>query len=99
MTIVPFDHDQARTYQHLTAESLGIPVDERIELDSEVQLRMKLIPAGEFFKGTEADEDFHRVRITRPFYLGSYPVTQESGTMGTHITVRFDDGFRVALAT
>jgi formylglycine-generating enzyme required for sulfatase activity len=44
-----------------------------------------LIPAGEFWMGspdtdTDAHDDEkprHRVQITRPFYLGVYPVTQE----------------------
>jgi formylglycine-generating enzyme required for sulfatase activity len=41
-----------------------------------------LIPAGEFRMGADDKEGFederpvHRVRITRPFYLGKYPVTQ-----------------------
>ena len=46
---------------------------------------MVLIPAGEFLMGSPAsDKDApddekpqHRVRITKPFYLGKYPVTQE----------------------
>jgi formylglycine-generating enzyme required for sulfatase activity len=46
---------------------------------------MILIPAGEFMMGSPAaDKDAHtderpqhRVRITKPFYLGKYPVTQE----------------------
>ena len=46
---------------------------------------MVLIPAGEFMMGSpDLDADApadekpkHRVRITRPFYLGKYPVTQE----------------------
>ncbi len=44
-----------------------------------------LIPAGEFLMGAvpqdqDANEDEkpqHKVRITKPFYLGKYPVTQE----------------------
>ena len=46
---------------------------------------MVLIPAGEFLMGSpDADKDAeadekpqHRVRITKPFYLGKYLVTQE----------------------
>ena len=45
-----------------------------------------LIPAGEFLMGSpDSDKDAeddekpqHRVRITRPFYLGVYEVTQRS---------------------
>jgi formylglycine-generating enzyme required for sulfatase activity len=47
-------------------------------------MRFQLIPAGELLMGSpdshrDADRDEtpqHRVRITRPFYLGVYPVTQ-----------------------
>jgi formylglycine-generating enzyme required for sulfatase activity len=46
---------------------------------------MVLIPAGEFMMGSpdsdkgagDDEKPQHRVRITRPFYLGKYPVTQE----------------------
>ena len=51
-----------------------------------IKLEMLLIPAGEFMMGSpelrakrsQVDEmPQHRVRITRPFYLGKYPVTQK----------------------
>src|SRR5262245_30708207 len=50
-----------------------------------IGLRLVPVPAGEFLMGSpEADPDAredekpqHRVRITRPFYLGAYEVTQE----------------------
>ena len=42
---------------------------------------MVLIPAGEFLMGSDAgdsdEKPEHRVRITKPFYLGKYEVTQE----------------------
>ena len=47
------------------------------------------IPAGEFTMGSSDDDDDekppHRVRITKPFYLGKYEVTQEQweAVMGT----------------
>jgi formylglycine-generating enzyme required for sulfatase activity len=47
-------------------------------------MRLALIPPGEFQMGSPADElqrsngeTQHRVRITRPFWLGVYEVTQE----------------------
>ena len=56
-----------------------------IDLNSGVKLEMVLIPAGEFMMGSTSSENGHqtdeaprhRVRITRPFYLGKYKVTQE----------------------
>jgi formylglycine-generating enzyme required for sulfatase activity len=43
-------------------------------------LRLKLIPAGEFLMGEPWFEDSrpaHRVRISRPFYIGIFAVTQK----------------------
>ena len=56
-----------------------------VDLGKGVKLEMVLIPAGEFLMGSpDADQRArgnekpqHRVRITKPFYLGKYPVTQE----------------------
>src|SRR5262245_7059227 len=53
-------------------------------LTNSVGMRLALIPAGAFLMGSadsdpaaRADEKpRHRVRITRPFYLGVYEVTQ-----------------------
>ena len=56
-----------------------------MDVGNAATLEMVLIPAGEFLMGspdseTRARDDEkpqHRVRITKPFYLGKYPVTQE----------------------
>ena len=51
-----------------------------MDLGNGVKMEMVLIPAGEFLMGTSGnsdDEKQHRVRITKPFYLGRYLVTQE----------------------
>jgi formylglycine-generating enzyme required for sulfatase activity len=54
------------------------------EFRNSIGMTLRLIPAGEFVMGSpeteagHADEEYaHRVRITRPFYLGAYEVTQE----------------------
>jgi uncharacterized protein (TIGR02996 family) len=60
-------------------------------------MRLALIPAGSFWMGSPSGEEGrhsdehprHRVEITRPFYLGVYPVTQEeyrqvTGTNPSH---------------
>ena len=58
-----------------------------------IGMQMVLIPAGEFVMGSPAteaeqrsDEQQHRVRITKPFYLGAQEVTQAQyqRVMGTN---------------
>jgi len=53
------------------------------DFTNSIGMKFKLIPAGEFEmgvpreeKGFNSWEQQHRVRITRPFYLGMYEVTQ-----------------------
>jgi len=61
------------------------PTELTVDLGKGVKLELVLIPAGEFLMGSpESDKDAmsweipqHRVRITKPFYLGKYLVTQE----------------------
>ena len=47
-------------------------------------MKLRLVPAGEFLMGSpedeerrDEDEQQHRVRITKPFYMGVHEVTQE----------------------
>jgi len=68
--------------------TINLPKERTVNLGGGVKLEMVLIPAGEFMMGSPdsdksaaADEKpRHRVRITTPFYLGKYPVTQEQWT-------------------
>ena len=61
------------------------PTEEAIDLGGGVKMEFVLIRPGSFMMGTRegvpgefADEKpAHRVRITQPFYLGKYEVTQE----------------------
>ena len=61
------------------------PKEISLDLGGGVKLEMVLIPAGEFMMGSpDSEKDVapdekpqHLVRITRPFYLGKYEVTQE----------------------
>jgi len=52
-----------------------------LDLGNGVTLDMVLIPAGSFTMGDDSggsdEKPAHRVRITKPFYLGKYEVTQE----------------------
>jgi formylglycine-generating enzyme required for sulfatase activity len=55
------------------------------DLGGGVKLELVLIPAGDFLMGSPDSYEYgdmdarpqHRVRITKPFYLGKYEVTQE----------------------
>lgn len=57
-----------------------------IKIDDDTSIKLVLIPAGTFRMGSpetefersecEQLENRHRVKISRPFYLGKYPVTQ-----------------------
>ena len=59
--------------------------DISIDLGGGVKMELVFIPAGEFVMGcadsdkdaTNVEKPQHRVRITKAFYLGKYPVTQE----------------------
>ena len=59
-------------------------VDGRDSIKNSIEMTLDLIPAGEFFMGSpdeaiEAENNeipFHRVRISKPFYLGVTEVTQ-----------------------
>ena len=58
------------------------PTEIAVDLGNNVKLEMVLIRAGEFMMGSPDSDQAgerpqHRVRITKPFYLGKYLVTQE----------------------
>ena len=48
-------------------------------ITNSIGMKLNLIPAGEFMMGSlKGDEQpVHQVKITQPFYLGIYPITQE----------------------
>ena len=68
-----------------TRPAAPAPKEITVDLGGGLKLEVVLIPAGEFLMGSpDPDKDAqtqekpqHRVRITKPFYLGKYPVTQE----------------------
>jgi formylglycine-generating enzyme required for sulfatase activity len=81
-TAGPLDMASVRHVQQQWAEFLHLKVVEWVELGP-TRLRVQLIPPGKFWMGSpEDDEDAfaderprHKVRIGRPFYLASTPVT------------------------
>ena len=79
--IAPFDETKAKEHQAGWAKQLGVPV----EITNAVGMKLMLIPPGEFDMGSSESDTAaaynekpqHHVRITRPFYLGTYAVTQQ----------------------
>jgi len=75
----PFDANEAQRRQQETAEQLGIEPVITVELADGVQMEFVLVPAGEFVMGRhDAEVDQYpagRVKIERPFYLGTCEVT------------------------
>ena len=54
-----------------------------LDLGNNVSMKLALIPAGKFLMGAKNEEDLsddeaplHNVTISKPFYMGIYPVTQ-----------------------
>jgi formylglycine-generating enzyme required for sulfatase activity len=82
--VSPFTAAEARASQQAWAAYLGKQVNLSISLNERLKMQLVLIPPGEFFMGIfSKHEDSlngttpqHRVRITNPFYLGVYEVTQ-----------------------
>lgn len=77
LLVVPFGGDAVKAAQLEWSKRLGAPV----EATNQLGMKLVLIPPGEFQMGSLAshnEEELprHRVRITRPFYLGKYEVTQ-----------------------
>ncbi|MGA2617884.1 MAG: SUMF1/EgtB/PvdO family nonheme iron enzyme [Thermoguttaceae bacterium] len=71
LAVAPFDAEKAKRHQEAWAKYLGLPV----EMANSIGMKLVLIPPGEFTMGE--DDSAHRVKITKPFYLGKYEVTQE----------------------
>jgi len=61
-------------------DALGAPKVISVDFGSGVKMELMLIPAGEFMMGSNDGEDnekpVHKVKISRPFYMGKYVVTQ-----------------------
>jgi formylglycine-generating enzyme required for sulfatase activity/serine/threonine protein kinase len=77
--VAPFDKTQAENAQQAWAELLNSPV----QLENGIGMKLTLVPPGEFQMGSEDKRlpddtrPVHRVRLKRPFYMGTYEVTQD----------------------
>ena len=95
LAVAPFDAEEARAHQEAWAEHLEVEV----EIKNSIGMRLRLIPPGEFMMGSpewgrDDEGPQHRVRITRPFYMGVYPVTQSQweSVMGNNPSSFSSDG-------
>ena len=76
--------DRQAVQQALLALSRDLPPTLTLDLGGGVTMELVLIPAGEFLMGSprwdgrhdSSNGPQHRARITRPFYMGKYEVTQ-----------------------
>lgn len=75
---------KAQEVQRAAAEELGTPLTTEVDCGNGVKLPLILIPAGRFLMGSPPGEEGrfrnegpqHEVTISRPFYMGRFPVTQ-----------------------
>ncbi len=80
LAIAPFDEQEAKGHQLRWAKYLKVPV----EWENSIGMKFVLIPPGIFMMGApdslasaqDDEKPQHRVQISRPFYLGTYEVTQ-----------------------
>ena len=73
--------EAAKASQKAWADFLGKPVEAMYDLPNGLKLEAILVPPGTFLMGSDADEESetpaHRVTITKPYYLGRFPITQD----------------------
>jgi formylglycine-generating enzyme required for sulfatase activity len=92
-TVATPKHEEVVTTGNETAqkppevvEPASKPREVSIDIGSGIKMDLVLIPAGAFEMGTNTgskiEKPAHRVRITKPFYMGKYPVTKLQYTFG-----------------
>jgi formylglycine-generating enzyme required for sulfatase activity len=74
--IAPFGEPEAQRLQSEWATHLGSTREKDIIIADGQRLTMVLIPPGEFTRNEDSAASF-RVRLTEPFFLGKYEVTQK----------------------
>ncbi|HAL45927.1 MAG: hypothetical protein A2Y12_13280 [Planctomycetes bacterium GWF2_42_9] len=74
---------KATIQQKDAAGKLGLPLEKKIDISPECNMVVVFIPAGEFEMGSpmeefkrDDDEAQHRIKLTKPFYIGKFEVTQ-----------------------
>ena len=70
---------EAEFLQSITATEMNLPVEAEIALSDRLNIKLILIPAGDFYMGSPSSESgrsfdeghVHRVQISRPFYMAN----------------------------
>ncbi|MGD0090633.1 MAG: bifunctional serine/threonine-protein kinase/formylglycine-generating enzyme family protein [Planctomycetota bacterium] len=61
------------------AKAEALPKEMSLDLGGGVKMEMVLVPAGEFMMGSDdgeaCEKPVHKVKISKPFYMGKFPVT------------------------
>ena len=77
------EESKATLQQKQAAAKASLPLTKTIGLGNDVNLVVVFIPAGEFEMGSpldelkrDKDESQHRIKLTKPFYMGKFEVTQ-----------------------
>jgi formylglycine-generating enzyme required for sulfatase activity len=101
MAVAPFSSRRAQEFQRITADNLQETIEKEVDLGNGVSMSFVLIPAGEFTMGILDNETWpgiselprHRVRISHPFWMGKYEVTQQQwkAVMGYLPSIIFTD--------
>jgi len=87
--------------QEAVAEKLKIPVTKEISLGGDMKLKVSLIPDGEFNMGSKdggtRTTPIRKIKISEPFYMGIFEVTQEQyqQVMGTNPSMEKGKGMPV----
>ena len=72
----------------MTANFDTLPQELSLYLTDKISITFSLIPQGSFLMGSrgyDREQPVHRVTITKPFYLGIYPVTQAQFAVWTNV--------------
>lgn len=96
---IPETPIDAKNLQLQTSQQLSTPIEKQVEIANGVTMEFMLIPAGKFHMGSPKSEKergndegpLHQVKISKPFYMGKYEVTQKQyeSVMGINRKIKF----------
>ncbi|MFH1614505.1 MAG: SUMF1/EgtB/PvdO family nonheme iron enzyme [Planctomycetota bacterium] len=86
----PFGETMAKKLQQQASAYFDVPVEKTIYLGNGIKMVFVLIPGGEFNMGGSCfgSRPVHRVKISKPFYMGKFEVTQAQFESVMSMTIR-----------